>query len=142
MKNTKSKSKKKVSKASKQFKKSLAEGLDKSPSIFFDNGCPLRAEWNGECYVIISPEYLEIRRLKLEVERINSESIEQMGIAQDTEAALQEVSNEFEAYKKTADGIIEKITDRCHEQAKEVTSLRVANENLKAALKATASAIV
>ena len=84
----------------------------------------------------------EIRRLKLEVERINSESIEQMGIAQDTEAALQEVSNEFEAYKATADGIIEKITDRCHEQAKEVTSLRVANEKLKAALKATASAIV
>lgn len=103
---------------------------------------PIRAEWDGKKYGIITPESQEIRRLKLEVERINSESIEQMGIAQDTEAALQEVSNEFEAYKKTADGIIEKITDRCHEQAKEVTSLRVANENLKAALKATASAIV
>lgn len=91
----------------------------------------------------------EIRRLKLEVERLNSESIEQMGIAQDTEAELQAVSKEFEAYKDTADGTIEKITDRCHEQAcraidlrEKVIALRIENERLKTALKATASAIV
>lgn len=91
----------------------------------------------------------EIAKLKLEVERLNSESIEQMGIAQDTEAELQAVSKEFETYKDIADGIIEKITDRCHEQAchaidlrEKVIALRIENERLKTALKATASAIV
>ena len=55
---------------------------------------------------IIMGQAEEIKKLKLEVERLNSESIEQMGLAQDGEAALQEALIEFEVYKETTDRII------------------------------------
>ena len=59
---------------------------------------------------IIMDQAEEIKKLKLEVERLNSESIEQMGLAQDGEAALQEALTEFEVYKETTDRLIEKLT--------------------------------
>ena len=59
---------------------------------------------------IIMDQAEEIKKLKLEVERLNSESIEQMGLAQDGEAALQEALTEFEVYKQTTDRLIEKLT--------------------------------
>lgn len=59
---------------------------------------------------IIMGQAEEIKKLKLEVERLNSESIEQMGLAQDGEAALQEALTEFEVYKQTTDRLIEKLT--------------------------------
>ena len=59
---------------------------------------------------IIMDQAEEIKKLKLEVELLNSESIEQMGFAQDGEAALQEALTEFEVYKQTTDRLIEKLT--------------------------------
>ena len=58
---------------------------------------------------IIMDQAEEIKKLKLEVERLNSESIEQMGLAQDGEAALQEALTEFEVYKETTDQLIEAV---------------------------------
>ena len=59
---------------------------------------------------IIMDQAEDIKKLKLEVERLNSESIEQMGLAQDGEAALQEALTELEVYKQTTDRLIEKLT--------------------------------
>lgn len=59
---------------------------------------------------IIMDQAEEIKKLTLEVERLNSESIEQMGLAQDGEAALQEALTKFEVYKQTTDRLIEKLT--------------------------------
>ena len=58
---------------------------------------------------IIMDQAEDIKKLKLEVERLNSESIEQMGLAQDGEAALQEALTEFEVYKETTDQLIEAV---------------------------------
>ena len=102
----------------------------KPMKTMFVSGFPLRMTWSKKLkrYVvaknqnpkmnklklglkdrIIMDQAEEIKKLTLEVERLNSESIEQMGLAQDGEAALQEALTEFEVYKQTTDQLIEKL---------------------------------
>lgn len=112
----KSNKKVKTSAKKRSVKRTQASALEKAFAEAYADGTvmgvsfdpqPLRAKWNGFCYVFEGPEEQEIQKLKLENgrlrqenERLNSEAIEQAGLAQDAEFAMQEAEKDQQELKR------------------------------------------